>query len=171
MNTDNFYFKLPIKSDYIVDYCLEVLDNWEGPPLKYLSATYGIPLCLEILLEDTWIKELNNKFPIKIAGLMKIEPFSYYHWHTDLERGVGINMLLPFEGHSHCFFTPALRKNRINKFHELCYIPKSFYLFNTQKLHCVFNWEYPRYVFSLEFKRNKNDLTYEEVLKWVKKKI
>jgi hypothetical protein len=170
MNLDNFYFKLPIKSDYILNYCLEAVDNWEGPPIEYLSATYVIPLCLENLLKDKWFKELNDKFPIKVVGLMKIEPFSYYHWHTDLERGVGINMLLPFEGHSHCFFTPSLKRNRINKFYELKYVPGSFYLFNPQKLHCVFNWEQPRYVFSLEFKRNKYDLTYKEVLKWIEKK-
>jgi phage anti-repressor protein len=53
------------------------------------------------------------------------------------------------------------------KIEELSYKPQTYYLFNTQVTHTVYNFETTRYLLSIEFAKNKEQLSYEELLKEV----
>jgi len=57
----------------------------------------------------------------------------------------------------------------VSKFEELHYEPKHYYLLNTQATHCVVNFENPRLIFSLEFKEDKTELSYEQLLSEIKR--
>jgi hypothetical protein len=47
----------------------------------------------EVLFEDEFFKWLVKRYDF-IAGILKLDPYTCYDWHTDTRRGVGINMLL-----------------------------------------------------------------------------
>ena len=48
---------------------------------------------------------------------------------------------------------------------ELPYKASTYYLFNTQVQHTIYNFEDTRYLFSVEFSKDKNKLTFCELLK------
>ena len=53
------------------------------------------------------------------------------------------------------------------KFLELKYKPNTFYAFNTQILHCVYNFDKPRYLFTCEFAQDHNQLSYDKLYSWM----
>ena len=119
---------------------------------------------LDVLLENPTLVKINNHFEIEGAGFIKMEPYQCYKWHVDFYRGPAINMHMnPLEELSLCLFeTEEINKERI-KYLTLNYQPETFYLFNTQINHSIITFARPRYLFTLQFKKSKDELSYWHV--------
>ena len=123
---------------------------------------------------DPWWRDLYKAHPFK-AGIIKLEANTYYDWHIDTDRGVGVNMLLNNWDGSHCMFNPDLKRgtnvalgNVKGKFIELKYKPQKYYLFNAQVAHTVYNFEETRYLLSVDFEEDRTKLSYKQLLKEIK---
>ena len=152
-------------------------------------AFKAIPLP-EKCIVDFWWKKLYELHPFK-AGILKMENNSYYDWHVDTNRGVGLNLLLNNWETSHCLFDSnpntrnkhQLSKDAIkhhdsldefsvtSKFIELKYKPNTYYLFNVQEAHSVYNFSEVRYLLTLEFLEDITKLNYQQLLKEVQQLI
>jgi phage anti-repressor protein len=51
------------------------------------------------------------------------------------------------------------------KIEELKYKPNTYYLFNTQVPHTVYNFETTRYLLSVEFAKDRDQLSFNDLLK------
>jgi hypothetical protein len=116
----------------------------------------------EIIFQDDFFIWLSHRYSF-VAGILKLDPYTCYDWHTDTRRGVGINMLLtPFD-RSVCAFAPN-KEGAVFEIEELKYKPATYYLFNTQVSHTVYNFETTRYLMSVEFAKDKNELTFDDLV-------
>ena len=173
MANAKYYFKIPDESiasemmylraisarkDSWIDYynfkAIEVQDDW---------------------VVDPWWKYLYRAHPFK-AGIIKLEANTYYDWDIDTDRGVGVNMLLNNWDKSHCMFNPNLTRgtnvalgNVKDKFIELKYEPQTYYIFNTQVAHTVYNFKSTRYLLSVDFEEDRTKLTYNQLLAEMKR--
>ena len=125
----------------------------------------ALPLSVEFVLGlDEFLRVLYFNHPFTPA-VLRIDPYAYYTWHVDTERGVGLNMILN-GGHSHCLFAHDYVDGKyVGLFSELIYKPNTFYLLDVQSYHSVINFENTRYMFSLEFEENKDSLSYSDLLR------
>ena len=82
------------------------------------------------------------------AGILRMDPYTCYNWHTDDDRKVSINLLLE-HGKSHTVFGAVDSPNF--KVEELEYQAHTYYLLDVTKPHMVLNLDKPRYMFSVEF--------------------
>ena len=126
------------------------------------------PIPYELLEEDPFFKWLGQRYKY-IAGIIKVDPYTTYDWHIDTRRGVGINMILSPHNPdlSKCLF----KSNRVEattKFIQLIYEPDVYYIFNTQQEHMVINFKAPRYMMSVEFLKDKDELTYNQLCQDIK---
>lgn len=106
----------------------------------------------------------NTIAKIKGIGVTKMLSGDYYKLHKDTKRGVGINMLLQ-HGNSFCAYVDTQE----NKTLLLDYQLNTMYLFNTQVLHTVFDFEEDRYMFTVEFEDTRQLLPYRGFIKRLKK--
>ena len=120
----------------------------------------------EVLHKDGFFKWLSQRYNF-IAGILKYDPYTCYDWHTDTNRGVGINMLLTPNTRSFCAFKFDVDQI-VSPIQELKYKPNTYYLFNTQVPHTVYNFEATRYLFSIEFAKNKDELSFGNLVKDIK---
>lgn len=156
MNTNYTQFKQ--KSDIL--YTL-ASDTWVE---HYGWDVFEVPE--QLWRNEQLLSEVDSEFKINRVAVLRTDPFQNYVWHRDDYRGVAINMLLSHEK-SHCLF--GTNKNDDNMyFEELEYLPNTFYLFNTQKLHTVINFQGYRYMLSVEFVDTKSELNYFDVYWWAK---
>ena len=117
----------------------------------------------EIVFQDDFFIWLSHRYSF-VAGILKLDPYVCYDWHIDTRRGVGVNMLLtPFD-RSICAFKVDLDQT-VFKIDELKYKPGTYYLFNTQVSHTVYNFETTRYLMSVEFAKDKDELSFDDLLK------
>lgn len=136
-----------------------------GAWLKYFNFDIR-PVPQEILHKDpffTWLSSRYNYF----GAILKLDPFVCYDWHKDTRRGVGINMILTPFVRSFCVFADN-KEGVVFKTEELQYKPTTYYVFNTQKDHTVFNFEMERYMLSIEFELDKDQLTFETLVTDIK---
>ena len=160
METVNYY-KLPHTSR--VSTTLTILAYSTRDWINYYNFK-AIRLPNDLLFSlDPFLKKLYKKHKFH-AGIIKLDPNTYYDWHTDTNRGVSINMLLNFDGHHHCLFTQDHGKVT-GKFKELVYEPHTYYLFNNQETHSVYNYDAIRFLFSIEFEETKESLSFNDLLK------
>jgi hypothetical protein len=117
----------------------------------------------EVLFNDEFFTWLVKRYDF-IAGILKLNPYICYDWHKDTRRGVGINMLLTPHSRSFCVFGSD-RDEEVFKIEELPYKPMTYYLFNTQVEHTVYNFETTRYLLSIEFAKEKHELSFEDIVK------
>ena len=96
------------------------------------------------------------------AGILKMDPNTCYNWHVDTSRQVGLNMLVLDDGQSKCVFATG-EFGVVVPIKELKYKEFTYYVFNTQIPHTVYNFTEPRYLFSLEFLDEDKGLTYDEL--------
>jgi hypothetical protein len=96
------------------------------------------------------------------VGIIRLDPHTTYDWHTDTRRGVSINMLLN-NAKSNCLFSVS-EAEATHSFVELKYRLGSYYLFNNQVPHMVLNFNESRYLMSVEFEADKNELTFDKLL-------
>lgn len=95
--------------------------------------------------------------------ILKLNPMTWYDWHTDETRQCAINMLI--EGtDSRTFFGNRLSRD-IVELTELTYEPSCYYLINTQQKHAVLNLNNTRYMLSIGF---NNPNTFENILEFCK---
>ena len=165
--TSEFYKEFKDKSKVISNCWKELIDP--ESEIEYLGWN-ATPISSKIWKQEEVLKTINNKFPFKGVGLIKMPTNYNYNWHVDDNRGCGINMLLEHE-ESHSFFREIGYQNNYNfnaSFIELKYKPDTFYVFNTQRSHCVYNFGKPRYLFTCELYQDVNELSYETVCEWMK---
>jgi hypothetical protein len=134
--------------------------NWQD---YYNFKAIQVPI--EMLSKDPFLVALFHKHPF-VAGIVQLSPYVCYDWHIDSRRGVGVNMLLTPEIKSHCLFTNT--EGVQFPFEELVYEPDTYYLFNTQVRHAVINFYEPRYLFTIEFAADKDQLSFENLLEQIK---
>jgi hypothetical protein len=151
------YYKVPTKSVIAKDLLTFALNNqsWQD---YYNFKAVQVPT--EIQAKDPFLVSLFQKHSF-VAGIIQLDPNICYEWHIDTRRGVGVNMLLNFEGTSHCLF--ATGEGVQFPFEELTYSPDRYYLFNTQTRHTVINFGEPRYLFTIEFNADKDHLSFEDL--------
>lgn len=166
INPINCYSKISEKSSIVETYCQNIIKNNSSVWYPYIGWDVNL-VPRDIILDEPVLKKINEKYVINRGAILKSDAYQNYEWHTDEYRGVCINMLLSFDHVSHCFF--GVKKNENNVyFHELNYEPKTFYLFNNQFPHSVINFDKPRYLFSLEFALDVDNLLYPEIFSWMK---
>ena len=117
----------------------------------------------ELIFQDDFFRWLAQRYNF-MGGILRLDPYTCYDWHTDTRRGVGINMLLTPGMRSFCAFTDN-KTDAVFKIEELQYKPSTYYLFNTQVPHTVYNFETTRYLMSIEFAKDKDELSFEDLLK------
>ena len=132
-----------------------------GEWVKYFNFD-ARPILPEVILKDDFFKWLADRYSF-MGGVLRLDPYTCYNWHTDTRRGVGINMLLTPNTRSYCAFgfDPS---QLVFKIEELKYKPNTYYLFNTQMPHTVYNFETTRYLFSIEFAKDKDELSFKDLV-------
>lgn len=164
IDTKNCYSMFTGKAEVIPNYFSQHQHKLSYIPLMGWSAS---PVPEEIYLQEPVLKEINSQFNIARAGILRMDSNRCYKWHVDFYRGVTINLLLTPEQHSHCYFGDAEDEYQEQfNFIELKYTKNDFYLFNTEVVHTVLNYDEPRYLFSVEFSKHKHELKYEEIREW-----
>ena len=148
----------PVAQD-VLAFALQDSSEWVS---HYSFKAKKIPE--ELLRKDPLLMELYAFHPY-IAGVLKLDPFTCYQWHTDTSRSVGVNLLLNPEAKSHCLFSSnRIEYSIVCNFQELKYEANSYYVLNSEVSHTVLNFDSPRYVMSLEFFDAKGVLTYDKFL-------
>ena len=175
MNKEDFYFEIPFVSQVAKDMYLRAANAPESEWVDYYAFK-----ALEAKSDwvvDTWWEHLYRLHPFK-AGIIKIDENTYYDWHIDTDRGVGLNMLLNNWDTSHCLFNPKIQRgesveidNMTDKYIELKYKPNTYYLFNTQMAHSVYNFKDTRYLLTIDFFEDRTKLNYQHLLKEIKQLI
>ena len=154
------YYEIGKKStikDEVFDFAISPTDwmpyyNFDAKPLPH-----------ELIFKDEFFVWLAQRYDF-IAGVLRLDPYICYNWHTDTRRGVGVNMLLTPNTRSFCAF--GIDSDQlVFKIEELKYKPNTYYLFNTQVPHTVYNFETTRYLLSVEFAKNKDELSFNDLLK------
>lgn len=116
-----------------------------------------------LLLENPALAKINEKFKIEGAGFIKMDPGECYKWHVDYSRGVAINLHMNPEIDSLCLFEKEKINDERITYIKLDYEPNQFYLFNTQINHSVTTFDETRYMFTLQFEQQKEELNYYNV--------
>jgi len=166
------YYKIPFKSKMSGVFLSLVDDNnisWNdyfGFKIKVIPD--------DLIQQDKFLSWLYKKEKFS-AAINYVKANHFYDWHVDTNRGVSINMLLN-DVKCHTIFSIDKMGIRLGKlpfndqqeFYELRYKKDSFYLFNTQVDHMVLNFNKPRYLFSVEFTKDKTKLNYNDMLNMIK---
>jgi hypothetical protein len=154
-NTLDIYYKLNL-----VDALTDQLVNQATTRQDWFSSNG-----FDILKIDKIIFKDSNLFPViqqfdAVPLIFKINPMTWYDWHTDSTRQCAINLLLT-GFNSHCFFGDRESRDLVH-LTELTYEPNTYYLLNTQTKHAVLNFTETRYVLSIGF---NSPASYQEILK------
>lgn len=116
----------------------------------------------ELLEQNKFLKWLYNLYPFE-AGIIKLKANKTYKWHIDTNRGVSINALVT-NSPSFTLFSPNIfDEGDQSDIIRLDYELNKMYLFNPQIPHTVINFEKSRCMFSCEFNKNKDELTYDKL--------
>jgi hypothetical protein len=153
------FYPHPVKSviaDELLDFATSTGD-WHS---YFNFSVAQVPF--DIVFKDPLLKAVGSKYALAM-GILRLDPYLTYDWHVDTKRGVCINMLLN-DVKSNCLFSVG-ETEATHGFVELEYQPKTYYAFNNQVPHMVINFAEPRYLMSVEFQADKNELTYETFLK------
>jgi hypothetical protein len=153
------YFQVPTPST-IAKELLELALNNGSWTQYYNFKAIQVPDAL--LDKDPFFKKLSEHYMFSV-GILKLDPYVCYNWHVDTHRGVGVNMLLNSEIESKCLF--AKGEGVQFEFEELKYKRGSYYLFNTQAPHSVLNFGQSRYLLSIEFELDKDNLSFDDLFR------
>lgn len=141
--------------------CTAPKDHWR-PYFGFLV----LPVSAHVLRTDPVLDALWTRHAFQ-GALLRLPPHSCYTFHTDTRRGVAVNLLV-HHTHSHTFFTDAAALEHAAEAPvvpavELVYEPDTYYLFNSQQPHAVWNGAGPRYLLSLEFAEDAAALSYAQL--------
>ena len=154
------YYEIPTKST-ITQNLLDIATNNDPWVFYYSFNTKIVPQ--DLILTEPFFQWLNNKHEFK-AGLLKLNPFVCYDWHVDTRRGASINMLVNTDAKSNCFFSDS-KKGYVFNIEQLDYKSDTYYAFNSQTPHTVYNFDKPRYLLSIEFTKEKSELSFNQLVK------
>jgi len=132
---------------------------------RFNFGFFWTPLYEHLWRLEPLLSKIDKVFPIKTCMIIRQPPNTLYNWHTDTERGLTINMKVCNNKDTHALFSFPM-DDWSEEFVELDYQPSKMYLFNTQHRHSVVNFSETRYVFTLKFKQEKNELDYFTVYNW-----
>jgi len=152
------FYEMPVQStiaDKLFDFATT---TGEWKPYYNFHATQ-VPF--DLAYSDPILRSLGTKYPLAV-GIIRLDPYTTYDWHVDGRRGVCVNMLLN-NVKSHCLFEVG-HDEATHTFLELKYRLGSYYVFNNQVPHMVINFNESRYLMSVEFEADKNELSYEQLL-------
>lgn len=116
-----------------------------------------------IALLNPALSKIYSKYKFK-SYIFRQDPYTNYLWHKDEWRGVTINQLLVSKN-SHCLFGESQHR-WVNSINEIPYHKDTLYLFNTQSMHTITNFECPRFLFSIDFELHKDNLSYDELYRF-----
>ena len=170
IDTEQFFYKIP--NVFVNHNSLQQ----KGEPIKYADFDV-IEIDKEPLLNDSsFFKLLHDKYEFT-PGILVMKPFQMHKWHLDLERGVCINAIIN-DVSSIALFSPDYEPKKTDTIggagahaYPLYYELNQCYLFNNQHWHSVYNLDETRYLFTLQFTLTKEDLSYEHLLKYIKKQF
>jgi len=126
---------------------------------------HAVQVPFDLVFEDPVLYTLGMKHKLAV-GIIRLDPYTTYDWHIDTRRGVAVNMLLN-NAKSNCLFS-VNETEAIHNFIELKYRLGSYYLFNNQVSHMVINFSESRYMMSVEFEADKNELTFDQLVREMK---
>lgn len=149
----------PIRTKSVIADELLAIAKADGEWIPYYHFT-ARPVAFDVLLKDPLLDWIAKRYNF-IAGVLKMEPYQQYDWHIDARRGVGINLLLEHDDSIVLFSDKPMMLVKDIRTHK--YDLNTYYLFNTQTAHCVINYSKPRYLFSVEFAKDKDELTYDDL--------
>lgn len=149
---NNFFYELSLTST-LYDSLVYKIDC-AGESYRKLHGFNLLDLPAYLFKDESKLFSMINEFDGRPV-IIKMNPMTFYNWHTDVGRNCAINMLVE-NVKSHCIFT---ENNNVNSrsIVELAYKPLKYYLFNTQIEHSVLNFEKPRYLLSITFKEKNYD--------------
>lgn len=158
------YTRLSIKSKHIVNNFRSVKEGdrvW-GDVIGWIGTQMRDK---EYLCEEA-LEKIDREFPILQAGVIRMDKNTLYELHTDLHRGVSINMLFN-PGNSKSIFCEKTSYSH-NQYHylEMPYEEHTMYVFNNQQPHTVINFDSYRYLFTVNFYQTKKELTYDILRNW-----
>lgn len=160
--TDQYFKKFKLKSENLITIAPSLVKA------NIWARQYGLDIMAvsdEIWYKEPLLRTITQKFPIEVGFIVRIPKNTVYNWHTDGTRAASINLKLSTESRSHTFFGETV-DDWNDTFTELEYEFKTFYLFNTQHKHSVVNFDSDRYLFTVQFGQNKDELTYQEIYNW-----
>jgi hypothetical protein len=156
------FYEIPVQStiaDKLFDFA-STTGKWQ----PYYNF-HAVQVPFDLAYSDPILYMLGMQHKLAV-GIIRLDPHTTYDWHTDTRRGVSINMLLN-NAKSNCLFS-VNETEATHSFVELKYRLGSYYLFNNQVPHMVLNFNESRYLMSVEFEADKNELSYEQLLGEVK---
>lgn len=155
------FYKIQGSTENIENYFLNYFETHQWAEHESLWNLSLIPPA--VLLENPILEKINEKFIIEGAGFIKMDPGECYKWHVDYSRGVAINLLLNPGIKSLCLFEGQRINDERFKYIKLDYQPHQFYLFNTQINHSVITFDETRFMFTLQFQKTKEELSYYQI--------
>jgi hypothetical protein len=168
MKPSDCFTQIPADTSKLVELCMQSIQDADPSEWQQDQGFKNLSIPLDQVVESSQVLfDINSRIKICWAGISRFMPYEYYHLHTDVVRGVGINMLLKHE-HSHCIFVGLANKKCTLPMIELCYEPGVMYLFNTQMPHTISNFTGERYMFTLQFQEPKQVLKYADVVRHLK---
>jgi hypothetical protein len=142
------------------------VEMFKKSDIKIREAFMTHPVDRKYWNKEPLLSKIDQRFKIKNCGIIYMQPFTCYNWHTDVSRGVCINWLID---HTNSYTLFGRPKDDLNlDIIRVPYESNRFFLFNNQIPHSVTNFEGDRYLFTTEFEQEKDDLSYEEVYTWCK---
>jgi len=143
----------------LLDYAVSIKE-WPRP-----KSFLGVLCPKEIYSKDPLLDKLTSIIhPYDTAFyIFKIPAKTYYSIHTDGSRKSALNMLLNDHSNSVSFFKTTKFEFWQCGITELEYEQDSWYLFNTQNEHGVFNQGDDRYVISVQL-----TVSYQDALTFIK---
>jgi hypothetical protein len=154
-----FYYKL--------NYSDEILEKVKSKIEEPTSWRESYGFLVKNLRLHTFNSSPLRDLIIKFSGnpiILKLEPMTWYRWHTDHKRLCAINQLMIGSG-SRTYFGSPVNDDVTKIITQVEYTPGSYYLLNTRVKHTVFNdTTEERYALSIGF----NNFSYNEILKYCK---
>lgn len=155
------YYYMQGSTKEITDYFASNYNNLQWHEHESLWNLALVPH--DVLMQNQALASLNEKFEIEGAGFIKMDSYECYKWHLDYSRGVAVNLLMNPKIYSLCLFEyQEINKERV-KYLELSYPDNQFVLFNTQINHTIITFHETRYLFTVQFKKPKEELSYYDV--------
>lgn len=132
------------------------------------SFCYDSDSCDTIINGNQTLREINKILKISKCMIMSVSPNSFVNWHHDYPvKGPVLNLLLTPHHRSHSLFTYNI-PDTYNLI-ECLYKQNTFFLYNTDIIHSILNFEETRYVFSAIFEQGEAEeldwKTVKELLK------
>jgi hypothetical protein len=162
VNPDDYYYKLKEPCS-LINRVREHIPKalWMWIPFMHVDANFPT----DIFYKDDFLTSIPKNF-IPTIHFYKIPKQTVYHWHIDRALSSSINMVLE-DYHSHTLFVTGdytKESKMVSNIIELKYEPETWYLFNSKRLHSVFNLDdRDRYLLTVTFQ-----VPYSEVLAWYK---